>query len=147
MLKFDKSKLNSNKVGNIVTLNYEDDTVFKNGTDISLKTLKEVEDYKSQYVKQATEFAARHAKDLLLKDKNTEKVIFELPFSTSKKGELKVTVDRSKTYPGMKDPKTGEQRPPVTKSKITVMVNEPSCKVKKDTINSLQAELTEALIK
>lgn len=147
MLKFDKSNLKSTKVGNVVTLQYTDENVFKNGTDISFKTLKEVDDYKSQYIEQATEFAAKHAKDLMLKDKNTEKVIFEIPFSTSKRGELNVSVDRSKTYPGMYDSKTNKQLPPTTKSKITVTVKEPTLKVNKNNVKALEAELTSALVK
>lgn len=147
MLKFDKSNLSSTKVGNVVTLQYTDENVFKNGTDISFKTLKEVDDYKSQYIEQATEFAAKHAKDTMLKDKSIEKVIFEIPFSTSKRGELSVVVDRSKTYQGMLDPKTNKQLPPTTKSKITVNVKEPTLKVNKNSVKALESELTAALIK
>lgn len=143
MLKFDKSKLASSKVGNIVTLNYTDADVFESGTEISAKNIKEVEDYRKEYIDKAAEFASKYAKDLMVKDKGVDKVVFNMPFSTSKKGTLDISINRSKTFKNIKD-KSG---PDIVKSKIIIAVKDPFSKGTEKTIKALEAELTSALVK
>ena len=141
MLKFDKSKLKSQKTGDVITLTYEDENAYKNGTDIPFKTLKEVDDYRADYLKAVTAFSAEEAKETLKKDKTASKVIVQFPYTSFKRGEANIIVDRSKTFPGIGD------RESVTKSKITVVVKDPLNKVPKSTIHSLEADLTAILVK
>lgn len=137
---FDSSKFESNKIGSVLTLKYTDKDAFKNGTDIPFKTLKEVANYQSSYLKEATELAASEAKKQLEKDKSLEKVTFEFPYTVSANGGININVDRSKTFPGING---GD---PVTKSKITVVTKDPVNKVSKARIRELEADLTKTLL-
>lgn len=137
---FDKSKLTKEVLDKQVVYTYEDKDVFKNGTEITAKTLKAVEDYRNEYLEKATDFAKAEAESEMKKNKKIEKAVFNFPFSTSARGELNINVDRSKTYPGM----NGSD--PVTKSKITVVVKDPYNKVSKKHIRELEDELTQKLL-
>jgi hypothetical protein len=137
---FDKSKLTKEVLDKQIVYTYEDKDVFKNGTDISAKTLKAVEDYRNEYLEKATDFAKVEAEAEMKKNKKIEKAVFNFPFSTSARGELNINIDRSKTYPGMNG---GD---PVTKSKITVVVKDPYNKVSKKYIKDLEDELTKTLL-
>ena len=137
---FDKSKLTKEVLDKQIVYTYEDKDVFKNGTDISAKTLKAVEDYRNEYLEKATDFAKVEAEAEMQKNKKIEKAVFNFPFSTSARGELNINIDRSKTYPGMNG---GD---PVTKSKITVVVKDPYNKVSKKYIKDLEDELTKTLL-
>ena len=141
MLEFDKSKIKTTKANGVITLTYEDDDVYKNGTDITFKALKEADSYRSEYLKKATEFAAEQAKSELKRDKTIEKVIVNSPYTTSARGQASVIVDRSKTFKGIGD------NPDVTKSKVTIAVKDPLNKVSKPTIAALEKELTALLLK
>lgn len=137
---FDKSKLQKEVLDKQVVYTYEDKDVFKNGTDITAKTLKAVEDYRNEYLEKATDFAKAEAESEMKKNKKIEKAVFNFPFSTSARGELNINIDRSKTYPGM----NGSE--PVTKSKITVVVKDPYNKVSKKHVKDLEDELTKTLL-
>lgn len=138
---FDKAKFKREKVGNQVTFKYEDDSVYTSKSEIDVDTLKKVEDYRNRYAKAATTIAAELAKDTMQKEKDVDKVVLEAPFTTSAKGGIEVTVDRSKTFPGV----NGKE--PVTKSKITTIITDPYCKVSKKYVKDLEADLTKVLLK
>ena len=138
---FDKSKFEETKVDDVVTLNYKDEDAFKNGTDIKFSVLKEVESYRNKYIEDATVLASEESKRLMAKDKSINKVVVQYPFSTSKRGFVDVSVDRSKTY------HIDKEKDPVIKSKVTVAVKDQLAKVSKSKIKDLETELTAALLK
>lgn len=137
---FDKSKLTKEVLDKQVVYTYEDKDAFKNGTDITAKTLKAVEDYRNEYLEKATDFAKAEAESEMKKNKKIEKAVFNFPFTTSAHGKLNINIDRSKTYPGM----NGSD--PVTKSKITVVVKDPYNKISKKHVRDLEGELTKTLL-
>lgn len=127
------------EVDGVVTLKYDDAAAFKNGTDIDAATLKAVATYGQQYVKATTTLAANEAQKLMEGNKDVSKVIVQFPYTVSSNGNLDVTVNRSKTYPGMNG------APDVTKSTINVAVKDPYAKIK-STVKDLEKELTAALL-
>ena len=137
---FDKSKLESSKVDGVLTLKYTDEDAYKNATDISFKTLKEVEDFQHSFVDKVTDFITEEAKKAMENDGKISKVVATIPYSTSKRGSVDITVDRSKTYPGING------NAPVTKSKITVKVTAPQLKVSGSKIRGMEEELTKTLL-
>lgn len=143
---FDKSKFKREKTGNQVVFTYEESDAFTKGGDIDVKTLKAVEDYRSKYLKHATEIASELAKETMQKDKKIENVIVEVPFSTNERGGATIKVDRSKTF-AVRDYTDGKKTGEVTKSVISVAVKDPYAKVSKKYIKTLAAELTELLVK
>lgn len=138
---FEKSKFESTEVNDIVNLTYSDEDAFKNGTDIPMKVMKEVDAYRAKYLEEATELASAEAKAIMQKNSKINKVVVSFPYTTSKRGKYDITVDRSKTYPGV----NGSD--PVTKSKITGVVTDPINKISKPFVRGLEAELTKVLIK
>jgi hypothetical protein len=139
---FDKSKFTRTEVEGVVTLKYDDEKAFIAGTEIDEATLKKVGDYVSSYTEAAASVAGELAKEEMLKHKTTERVLVHYPYTTSKRGAVDVTVDRSKTYPAMT-----EGADPVTKSAMRVIVTDPYAKVGKTFIKSIEADLTAALLK
>lgn len=138
---FDKSKFESTEVNGVVNLTYNDENVFKNGTDIPFKTMKEIDDYRAQYLDNATHLAAQQAEEIMKKNGKINKVTVSFPYTTSKRGTVDISVDRSKTFQGM----NGSD--PVTKSKVTVVVTDPVNKVSKSRIKELETDLTKVLLK
>lgn len=137
---FENSKLSKEVLNNQLVVSYEDKDVFKKGTDIPAKTLKAVEDYRSSYLEKATEFISKYAESELKKDKKIEKVVAQLPFSTSGRGFVTINVDRKKTFPGVNG------APATTKSKISVVVKDPYIKVSKSYVKNLEEGLTKTLL-
>lgn len=138
---FSKEKIERGENTNGTTMvNYNNQDVYKENAGVDLDTLKKVEKFRSEYLEQATNLASEEAKSIMEKDKDVNKVIATFPYTASAKGSLEVVVDRSKTFPGV----NGSD--PVTKSKITVIVNDPVNKVSKSKIRALESTLTEALI-
>ncbi len=141
MLQFDKSKFKSETNNGVITLTYEDKDIFKNGTDIPLETIENVEKYRSSYIKSVTEEAAERAKDALLANESATRVFVNFPFSSSKKGMVSVKVDKEKHFRGING------HPDTSKSKIDTIVLDPLEKVSKSTIKALEDELTSILLK
>lgn len=139
---FDPKQLDLTKEGSTAVLNYKDENVYKNGTDIPFKTLKEVADYNSNYLSQATEFSVAEAKKVLEKDKSIDTVDIKIPYSVSKRGFINTLVEREKTVriPG-KD--GGEKK----KSAIKVIVKNPIDKFSKPRLHELEADLTAKFVK
>lgn len=139
---FDPKQLDLTKEGSTAVLNYKDENVYKNGTDIPFKTLKEVADYNSNYLSQATEFSVAEAKKVLEKDKTIDVVDIKIPYSVSKRGFINTLVEREKTVriPG-KD--GGEKK----KSAIKVIVKNPIDKFSKPRLHELEADLTAKFVK
>lgn len=142
---FDKSKFEQTEVDGVVNLSYTDEDAYKHGskefTTLSFTDLKNADNYRNKYIEEATELAAQEGKRIMEKNKKVDKVIVTVPFSTSKRGSIDISVDRSKTFQGMKG---GD---PVTKSKITTVVHDPISKVSKSKIKELESELTAVLVK
>lgn len=129
MSLFDSSKftrIEHDKKGAI--LKYDDKDAFVNGTSIPLKTLKEVEDYRKEYAKEATLCATELAESTFTKEKDLKKVTVEFPFSTSQIGHIAVEVDRTAkvNLPGQKDK--------LAKVQIKAVVKDPYNKVSKDKV-------------
>lgn len=139
---FDKSKFKKETVGNQVTFTYEEKDTFVKNAGVDHKVLKQVEDYKQNYLKELTTVSSELAKDVMVKDKKIESVVVEAPWSTSERGGVEIVVDRSKTFTG--GPKGNGN---VTKSKISINVSDPYSKVSKKYIKDLEADLTKLLIK
>lgn len=139
-MKFDKSKFDKTEVNGIMTYTYKDENAYTSSGDITLKTLKQVDDHRSAYLEDATKIASEIAEHDMDKNKKINKVIFEFPFSTSKRGNVNITVDRSKTFASVNG---GD---PVTKSKITVAVTDPYNKVSKSRLKDIEARLTKKLL-
>lgn len=138
---FDNTKFTSTTVDGVVTLSYEDEKSFTAGDEsISQKDLKAASEYTAKYVEEATKLAATEAQAIMEKDSGTNKVLINFPFSTSKRGNLGIAVDRSKTYPGIQD------RPDVTKSTIRVTATDPVMRMSKSKIKDLEKDLTAALL-
>ena len=138
---FNKKEFEQNEVNGVLSMTCTNEDVFKNGTDIPFKTIKEVDAYRAKYLEEATEFATKEAKSIMESNNKINKVIVTVPFSSSKRGTVDISVDRSKTFQGM----NGSD--PVTKSKVTVVVTDPINKVSKSRIKELETELTKVLIK
>lgn len=143
---FDKTKFKKEKTGNQVVYTYEESDVFTNGSGIDLKSMKAVEDYRSRYLKHAAEIASELAKETLQKDKKIDNVLVEVPFSTNDRGGVTIKIDRSKTFT-VRDYKDGTKKGEITKSTMSIAVKDPYAKVSKKYIKSLEAELTDLLVK
>lgn len=139
---FDPKQLDLTKEGSTAVLNYTDKNVYKNGTDIPFKTLKEVADYNSDYVTKATEFSVEEAKKVLEKDKTIDMVTIKIPYTVSSRGAINTLVEREKTVriPG-KD--GGEKK----KTAIKVIVSNPIDKFSKPRLHELEAALTAKFVK
>lgn len=141
---FEKDTFKSTKVDGVdgvVTLTYDDKKAFIKGDDtVTGADLKKVAEYTSKYIEEATNNASREAKSIMEDDSKIKKVIIKYPFSTSKRGGLDVTVDRSKTFKGM------QGRDDVTKSTVRVTATDPVMKMPKTKIRDLEESLTSALL-
>ena len=138
---FDNSKFKSTTVDGVTSLSYDDEKSFSAGDDkVSAKELKAASDYTAKYVEEATKLAASEAQTIMEKDDKTNKVIVNYPFSTSKRGNLNVAIDRSKTYPGM------QGRPDTVKSTVRVTATDPVMRMSKTKIKDLEKDLTAALL-
>ena len=129
MVSFDNSKvtrIEHDKKG--VILKYDDATAFTKGTDIPLKTLKEVEDYRASYAKEATMFATELAEKTFAKEKDLKKVTVQFPYSTYQNGHIGIEFDRTAqvNIPG--------QDKKLSKVQIKVKVADPFAKVSKDKV-------------
>lgn len=139
---FKHELLEENKVGKVLTLKYTDTEVYKKGNDdITTDMLKSVSKYSKAYVEEAAKFSTEVAQQSMLKDKEIEKVIVELPFTVDANGSLDITTYRSKTYPSM----TGGE--PVTKSAVRITAHDPSNGMSKKKIKALEEQLTAVLLK
>lgn len=141
-LVFDPAKFESITTGEITTINYADADAYTKNTDIPVATLKAVADYDSAYILAVTDTATELARKTMVKDNAINKVIVSLPFSTSKRGGIDVSVDRVKTY---RNPTPGGE--PIVKSAISVAVETPYNRVPKSHIRELESSLTALLIK
>jgi len=139
-INFGISSFEKSNVEGTVTLTCKDENVFKDQSGIDWDLMKKYDKYKDDYLTKAAEFSANQAKEIMLEDKKVNKVIVQLPFTTSKRGSVDVAVDREKTYPGMNG------APAVTKSAVKLVVVDPYMKVSKPYIKGLEAELTKAIL-
>ena len=118
---FDKKLFETSVLDGVATLTYTDKDVYKNGTEITAKVLKEV------------------AEGVLKKDKAVNKVIVSTPYSMSARGSVDVTIDREKEF---RSPVDGT----ISKSpSIQVRVTDPFAKVSKSKIKDLKQELMSGL--
>lgn len=137
MATFDKSKFKTTKVDGVLSVVYDDENAFKDGTEIPFKTLKEVSDYQHQYVLDATTAAVDFAKEKMKKEKDIKQSTVKFPFSTSTKGKIEVVVDREKTFNNALKGK-GET---VTRPAISVKVTNPAVTLPKPKIKSMVDDL------
>lgn len=129
MSRFDSSKftrIEHDKKG--VIFKYDDAKAYTEGTDISLKTLQEVEKYRGQYTEDAVTCSAELADKIFSKEKDLEKITVQFPFSTYQRGHIDVEIDRTTkaTVPG-KDEK-------IPKVGIRTKVVDPFAKPSKDNV-------------
>lgn len=129
MSRFDSSKftrIEHDKKG--VIYNYDDAKAFTGGTDISLKTLQEVEKYRGQYAEDAVTCASDLADKVFSKEKDLEKITVRFPFSTYQRGHVDVEIDRTtkSTIPGKQEK--------LAKVGIRTKVVDPFAKVSKDNV-------------
>ena len=134
---FDKSNFKSTKVDGVLSVVYDDKDAYKNGTDIPLKTLKEVAEYNSKYTYEATSAAVDYAKDQMKKDKDITKVNVQYPFATHAKSGVTVVIDREKTF---HNPQNGEDITSVKVKDVSVNISKPK-------ISGMVTELAKALSK
>lgn len=140
---FDNKKFKATKVDGVMSVVYEDENAYKNGTEIPFKTLKEVAAYQSQYVLDATTAAVDYAKKEMKKDKSIDKVNVEFPYSVSKHGKVTVDIDREKQY---RNTLKGDGEI-ISKPAISVKVKDPSQKVSKPKISAMVDDLIETFSK
>lgn len=136
---FDKKLFETSVLDGVATLTYTDKDVYKNGTEITAKVLKEVADYNSKFATEFTTVAKEVAEGVLKKDKAVNKVIVSTPYSMSARGSVDVTIDREKEF---RSPVDGT----ISKSpSIQVRVTDPFAKVSKSKIKDLKQELMSGL--
>jgi len=140
MAIFDESKFETTVNNGVATVTYDDDSAFKNGTDIPFAEMKRTFDYAGEYIAEATTTSASHAEDIMKKDKSVEKVVIELPYGVSKRGTMAVTANREKTFKGMNG---GAD---VTKSTIAVVVKDAATKMSRTKIKDLEKQMTSTLL-
>ena len=139
---FDSKEFEVNKVEDVASLTYKDDKVFVANAPFELDDLKKLEDYKKQYIKEATSIAVDKAIQVLKKDSNIDRVIAKVPFTTSSKGSVEISIDREKTF---RVP--GEENKTVTKPKVTTIVTEPYNKLSKNYMLKIEESISVALSK
>jgi hypothetical protein len=139
---FDPKQLDLTKEGSEAILEYQDDDVYKKGSDIPFKTLKEVADYNSNYVKEATDFSVKEAEKILEKNKEIDTVSVKIPYSASARGYVNTLVEREKIVriPGKEG---GEKH----KSAVKVIVKNPFESVSKPHLKELEEALTKKFVK
>ena len=137
---FDKAKFETVTVDNVSTIQYTDKDVYKNGTEITAKVLKEVADYNSKFATEFTQVAKEVAQDHLVANKDVKRVVVSTPYSMSARGSIDVTIDKEKTFTNPMDKSTS------VSSNITVRVTDPFVKVSKSKVKELKAELTATLL-
>lgn len=130
------------KVDDTASLSYKDDKVYVTNAPFDLEDLKKLEDYKKEYIREATNVAVDKAIEVLKKDSNIEKVIAKVPFTTSNKGSVEIAIDREKTF---RVP--GEENKTVTKPKVTTIVTEPYNKLSKNYMLKIEESISTALSK
>lgn len=140
-LTLDPSKFTRTQLDGVTTLKYDDEEVFVSTSGVEPSVLKQVFEHISNYTEACATVAAEAARVEMETDKTVDRVIAEFPYTTSKRGGVSATVDRSHTYPGIGD------APDVTKSTLRLTVTDPYAKVSKTYIKGLEAELTAALLK
>ena len=140
MAFFDQSKFEVTKADGVATATYTDETVFKDNTDIPFAQMKKVMDYASEFVGEAAEAAATKATEIMSDDKSIDKVVFNMPYGVSKRGQVNVIANRSQTF---RSPADGSE---VTKSTLKVAVKDPLTKVGKTKIKELESKMTETLL-
>lgn len=131
--------------GKTATMVYKDEDAYKHNTDIPFTQLKASDSYRNEYIEKATEEATKVAKKELEKNKSLDNVTVEFPFSTSKRGNVTVNVERSHTY-HIPNPEPGKPDS-VTKSVVKVAVKDPANKMSKSKVKELEEDLTKALLK
>lgn len=140
MAIFDKSNFEVSTVDGVSKFTYKDKDVYKNGTEIPFKVLKEVADYNNQFVNEAVELSAQLAKEHMKKEKNVTESIFDFGFSPSKRGKLTVDIHREKD---VRNVKTGEVE---KRSRIRVISKDPALKFSGSRLKELSKDLTDTLI-
>lgn len=141
-VQFDPSKFETVITGNIANITYADDDAYIKGTDIPLAQLKAVAEYDSAYAKAFTDTVAEVAKTTMVDDSSISRIIATAPYSVSKRGSIDVKVDREKTF---RNPLPGGTD--ITKTAISVVTTIPQHTVPKSHVRSLEAMLTELLVK
>lgn len=141
---FDKNKFeNTGKENGILSFKYEDRDAFEKGAPVPVKTLKEVHKYSKAYVEEATNVATELAKENFKKDKSLNKVIVNVPYSTSAHGHANITVTREKEYVN----RLNGNNEVIRKSAIQVVVKDPAAEVPKSKIHELVDDLTATFCK
>lgn len=139
---FDKDKFETSVVGEIATVTYNDKTAYIDGLGFTKEELKRIAKHDEQYLKTFTAAASEKANEMMLEDKGINKVILSAPFTVADKGSIDVSVDRSKTFNNR-----FSDSGPVVKSVVNVCVNVPYHELSKSYIKSLEAKVTESLLK
>lgn len=138
-IKFDKNSVEVNVVNGVADVVYTDRDAYKKSTEISVKTLKDVEDYRAEYIEECVRFSKELAQEMMKKDKSITRVNTDIPFSTSKRGYVGTTVDRAVT---VRMPRTGEVK---EMPRIKAEVKDPLSKCSKSIVKALAKELLEKL--
>jgi hypothetical protein len=126
--------------GSSATIEYGDNDVYFNSTDIPKKTLIEVAKYNKQFLEDGSKAMGEEAKKLMEEEKKVDNVKVKMPYGISSRGESTLIVDREKTYPGT------QGRPDVTKSAVKHILKDPNSMVAKSVRKSISADLTDALL-
>ena len=123
-----------------VSLSCTEDSLYVKNAPVSKAVLKEVEEYRSQYLENVTQRATDEAINIFKSDKNIDRVILTAPYTTSGRGSVNVSIDREKC---IRLPGKGNDT--ITKPKITTIVNEPYNKVTKRSIYRYEQAISKAL--
>jgi len=134
------SKFTKSVDNGVATLTYDDEKAFTENAPMPVSDMKKVFDYAHSYVEKTTNVVAEHAKDLMQNDQSIDKVIATLPYGLSKRSNVTVTANRSRTTPARGD------IPEVTKSTLRVAIKDATIPISKTKIRKLEAELTATLL-
>ena len=129
--------------GGIAKYSYEDrDAYYAAAKEkgISKDDIKKVAIFNSDYITSASVAVGNFGEKALQANKKLDKVIVDMPFGRTAYDSVTVTVDRSKTYPGV----GGSE--PTTKSKISTNVKDGSHYYHKETIKELETAMTKKLL-
>jgi len=124
----------------VATLVLEDKEAFFNNTDIPKEDLVKVFDYMEEYNVEATKAAAAAAGDVLVANKEVEVVNVEMPYTTSKRGRVNVSVEREHLFT---NPKNREET--YTAPYISSSVKIPQAKQARAKTKELEKTLVDLL--
>jgi len=136
--KFEVNKVDSTAM---ITVDENTYTDLAKSVGITKKQLHDVEKFNDSYMTAMTMATAGEAQRIMAADSKIEKVILDAPMTTSKRGELKVAIDKSASFRNIA---TGED---IVKSSIKVSTKIPSLKLSGTRRKELEAGLTQALLK